>query len=721
MFREEQVDLRRQRARDSQLTIERVGKEKYFTEYRVTNPQTKGEYKVELRGFAVGDNTCTCPDFKANTLGTCKHIEAVIEQVKQHAPKTLTGRKAIITRPIIELDYSSEQLRLKLRLPERHSDLVRQFAIQFFNPDHFWNGQNSYHELIGAIKEVPEKIILDAEAESFISREIEHQELARREKELLAELHKPETPLRHLVKIPLFDYQIIGAIFLACQGRAILADDMGLGKTAQTLAAIELLDRERGLLRVLIVAPASVKYQWQGEIQKFTDRSVRVIEGLKEERTEQFAANDFFKLVNYEQVIQDLDLINDWKPDVIVLDEAQRIKNWQTKTSQAVKKLESRYAIVLSGTPLENKVEELYSIVQFVDARRLGTAFAFMREHQVLDSNNQRVIGYRKIEKLREKLKPVMLRRTRNEVLSELPARTESIRYVEFHEAQRVPYDQERSQLARLLAKPALNEGDRKKILAALANMRLICDSLFLFDKKTHLSPKLDEFAQLISDLLATEDHKIVVFSEWKIMLDEAERVLKQLNARYVLFHGKLSSKDRREVLEEFKKPDCQVFLSTDAGGEGLNLQMADTVINLELPWNPAVLAQRVARVHRMGQKRPVSIVNFITRHSIEERVAQVHRDKLAIFETIFSGDSDTIDLEGNNSAIAIDTIRNLLADDPLPTPVPLSSAKGPAALLEAGILMLEALHHWEGPLPWSDDLRDRAIKAMQGLLERGE
>src|SRR5436190_1604465 len=190
MLREEQIDLRRQRARAANLAIENLGKNRVFSDYRVTNPQTKGEYTVTVRGFDTGDNACTCMD--------------------------------------------------------------------------------------------------------FIDREVERRDLERREKEILADID----PVRTLLKIPLYDFQARGAVFLACRARSILGDDMGLGKTAQTMAAVELLARERGVRRVLVVAPASVKYQWEGEIRKFVDRSVQVVEGLKDAREEQYTQEAFYKLVN---------------------------------------------------------------------------------------------------------------------------------------------------------------------------------------------------------------------------------------------------------------------------------------------------------------------------------------------------------------------------------------------------------------------------------------
>src|SRR5262249_33232104 len=155
-------------------------------------------------------------------------------------------------------------------------------------------------------------------------------------------------------------------------------------------------------------------------------------------------------LVNYEMTVKDLDELNAWQPDLVVLDEAQRIKNWEAKTSRAVKRLRSRYALVLTGTPLENKLEELYSIVQFVDDRRLGPAFQFLSEHRVHDKDGK-LLGYRNLDKLREKLSPILLRRTRSEVLSQLPARTDTTVYVEMAEAQRSFYGEHQSTLGRLL------------------------------------------------------------------------------------------------------------------------------------------------------------------------------------------------------------------------------------------------------------------------------
>ncbi len=720
MLREEQIDIRRQRAKEGKFLIQNLGRNRVFSDYQITNPATDGQYKVSIRGFEVGDNTCTCPDFKSNTLGTCKHIEAVLESLGEESPK-VRQKKAAVTRPEISLHYG-EQLRLAITLPPRHSDVLSALAQRFFDVKGFWKDAANYEDLISAVQSVPEHVTVFADAMEFMDREIERRSMQRREQELLAEADQL-SPLN----VPLYEYQLRGAVFLACRGRSILGDDMGLGKTVQTMAAVEILARERGIERVLVVAPASVKYQWEGEIRKFTNRAVQVIEGGFDDRLTQYAQPAFYRLVNYEQVLRDRDALNAWGPDLIVLDEAQRIKNWESKISQAVKKLRSRYAIVLTGTPLENKLEELYSIVQFVDDRRLGPAFQFLHEHRVLDEDG-RLKGYRYLDRIREKLAPILLRRTRAEVLHQLPERTDNTIYVELSDEQRRPYEEQRAALARLLQKKTLTELDRKRILCCLANLRMLCDSTYLFDKATNVSPKLDEFAELMEDLVQEGGHKAVVFSQWELMLSQAAARLREQGIGHEVLHGRVPAKDRRKLLDRFRDdPNCRVLFSTDAGGTGLNLQVADTVINLELPWNPAVLEQRIARVHRLGQSRPVRAIHFVTRGTIEERVLKTVEMKRSLFSGLFDGESDEVSFESLAHQQFLDAMRDLVGEGALPDAAIEPAGKTADAnqrLLTAGVQFLEALADAIGAngskLP--PELSQRAASAIRKIFgDHGE
>src|SRR5207237_1462386 len=176
---------------------------------------------------------------------------------------------------------------------------------------------------------------------------------------------------------------------------------------------------------VLIVCPPSLKHQWEREIDKFASRSTEVINGLRPRREQHFATESFYKITNYDTVYRDLDLIQNWSPDLVILDEAQRIKNWETRTARSVKQIESAHAIVLTGTPLENRLEELMSIVQFVDLYRLGPTFKLLDEHQVRDEHGK-VVGYQNLDRLGQTLEPILVRRKKDQVLDQLPERIDS-------------------------------------------------------------------------------------------------------------------------------------------------------------------------------------------------------------------------------------------------------------------------------------------------------
>ena len=212
---------------------------------------------------------------------------------------------------------------------------------------------------------------------------------------------------KELLKAELLPYQMDGIAFAVGAGRAILADDMGLGKTIQGIGVAELLAQLAGIQRVLVICPASLKSQWRSEIRRFSDRSSQVVLGNAEERVQQYKEGAFFSICNYEQVLRDHPTVEQVPWDLIILDEGQRIKNWESKTSRLVNSLKSSFALVLSGTPLENRLEELYTVVGFVDDRRLGPAYRFFHRHRTVDDRG-RVAGYRNLDQLREALKPIL-------------------------------------------------------------------------------------------------------------------------------------------------------------------------------------------------------------------------------------------------------------------------------------------------------------------------
>lgn len=459
-----------------------------------------------------------------------------------------------------------------------------------------------------------------------------------------------------LLKVPLYPYQAEGALFAVRAGRALIGDDMGLGKTIQAIAATEILARHFGVSRVLVICPTSLKYQWQSEITRFSGRqgenAARVINGGRAQRQKDYALDDFCKITNYEKLKPDLDLIAAWAPELVIVDEAQRVKNWNTIAARALKRVDSPYAIVLTGTPLENKLEELISIVQFVDQHRLGPSWKLLHEHQVKDEAG-RVTGYTGLEKIGQTLAPVMIRRRKSEVLRQLPSRTDQNLLVPMTEMQMLYHQENADVVAKIVQRwrktGFLSDKDQRRMTCALQNMRMSCNSTYLLDQETDHGVKADELAALFDELFAAPEAKAVVFSQWTRTHDIVIRRLEARGLGYVSFHGGVSSDKRPALVERFRDdPSCRVFLSTDAGSTGLNLQHASTLVNMDLPWNPAILEQRIARIHRIGQVRPVQVINFVAKGTIEEGMLSVLAFKRSLSAGILDGGVGEISLGGS-------------------------------------------------------------------------
>ncbi len=425
-----------------------------------------------------------------------------------------------------------------------------------------------------------------------------------------------------MLKTELLPYQLDGIAFAIGKGRAVLADDMGLGKTIQGVGVAELLAREAEIRKVLVVCPASLKSQWRNEIQRFSGRDCQLVLGPAASRAAQYNNDCFFTICNYEQVLRDILAIERVKWDLIILDEGQRIKNWEAKTSAVIKGLKSPFALVLSGTPLENRLDELYSVVQFIDDRRLAPAFRFFNRHRVVDENGK-VLGYRNLDQLRQNLKPILLRRTRAGVMQQLPARTTEIVRIPPTDEQRELHAAHMQIVWQITRKKFLTEMDLLRLQKALLMARLAANGTFLVTKQQpSYSSKLDRIDELFDQLFEEDNRKAVLFSEWTTMLNLIEPMLHKRRVDFVRLDGSVPQAKRQQLVNRFQTdPRCQLFLTTNAGATGLNLQAANTVINVDLPWNPAVLEQRISRAHRMGQSQPVQVFVLVTEETIEEKL----------------------------------------------------------------------------------------------------
>jgi len=654
-----QRGLRRQFGREQAFGLENLTSEPFFSEFSVSNPVSKSSYRVAIRGRGPGGNFCSCPDYATSELGTCKHIEFTLARLEKKR-----GAKAAFAR-----GYQPAFSELYLRNDGRRSvhfragtdcpPALREAAAGLFDVEHNAILPDERlgeleHFMAMASKSGREFRAYDDALDFIAGRRDADRRAAKLEQLFPRGAADPE--LLALLKAPLYPYQAEGALFAVRAGRALIGDDMGLGKTIQAIAATEILARHFGVSKVLVICPTSLKYQWQSEIARFSGRqgevAARVITGGRAQRQNDYSLDDFCKITNYEKLQPDLDLIAAWAPDLVIVDEAQRVKNWNTIAARALKRIDSPYAILLTGTPLENKLEELISIVQFVDQHRLGPTWRLLHDHQVKDEGG-RVIGYTELDKIGQTLAPIMIRRRKSEVLKQLPRRLDQNLLVPMTEMQMLYHQENADVVAKIVQRwrktRFLSDKDQRRLTCALQNMRMSCNSTYLLDQETDHGVKADELAALFDDLFAEPEAKAVVFSQWTRTHHIVIRRLEARGLGYVSFHGGVPSDKRPALVERFRDdPACRVFLSTDAGSTGLNLQHASTLVNMDLPWNPAVLEQRIARIHRLGQAQSVRVVNFVAKGTIEEGMLSVLAFKRSLFTGILDGGSGEISLGGS-------------------------------------------------------------------------
>ncbi|MCE9562936.1 MAG: DEAD/DEAH box helicase [Planctomycetes bacterium] len=670
-----QTQLRRQFGREQKFTLKNLGDNQAYSDFLVTNPESHRTYRVSIRGTQPGDNACTCPDFATNTLGTCKHIEftlAKLERSKKAAPELKAGYQA--PHAEVVLRYGSRRQVCYRPAAEPNPPLAK-LAAKFFDASGTLKptAAPTFDEFASTAAEYDPDLWVHDDVLAYLAELRDATERASKVKEAFPKGIRSKE-LDAVLKVPLYDYQREGVLFAATAGRCLIGDEMGLGKTAQALASAEVMAKLFGVERVLIVCPTSLKHQWKNEIKRFTNRVASVIEGMKPKRAEGFAdPAPFFKITNYDTIHADLDAIAAWSPDLVILDEAQRIKNWATRAARSVKLIRSPYAVVLTGTPLENRLEELISIVQFVDPHRLGPTFRLLHDHQLRDAVGK-VIGYRDLNRLGETLAPVLIRRRKDEVLAQLPERIESTIFVPMTPFQRDIHTENQEEVARIVHKwrrfKFLSEADKRRLMISLQNMRMVCDSSYLIDSKTDHGVKASEIATLLEEALEQPGTKAVVFSQWLRMHELLVRAAKKKKWGHVLFHGGVPGRDRGKLVDKFRDdPDCRVFFSTDAGGVGLNLQFASVVVNVDLPWNPAVLNQRIGRVHRLGQRNPVRVLNVVAKGSIEEGMLSVLEFKSSLFAGVLDGGSTDIHLGGTRLTKFMESVEATTAEIPPPVP----------------------------------------------------
>lgn len=474
------------------------------------------------------------------------------------------------------------------------------------------------------------------------------------------------------INIELFPYQKEGVSFCLFKRAAILADEMGLGKTLQAIAIALLKRKYLNFRNTLIICPSSVKYQWKKEIYKFTGEEATVVEGYPEARKNLYGQKEtYFFIVNYETVLREFEIINQTKFDFIILDEAQKIKNFETKISKVIGSLSKEHGLVLTGTPIENKLLDLYSIILFLDKYKVTPLWEFSYQHCIFDKNSvNKINGYYNLGELKSKVSDLVVRRQKKEVIKQLPYVLQKDIFIKLTDEQSYIHARFGRRLAQILAKKYKTPFDWEEIMKLMTNMRRVSNSTFLTEKNTHYSSKIAELEHILCHRLTVKEtgKKVIIFSEWLESLLEIELLLQKLNIGYVKLTGKVQAKKRGDLINSFQnKEEIQVFLSTEAGGSGLNLQFVDTLINFEIPWNPAKKNQRIGRIDRIGQSSSkLHIFNLICQDSIEMKILSGLSLKQNLFDNVLNRDSneDVVDFSNEGRAQFIKMLEEMLDFD---------------------------------------------------------
>ena len=417
---------RQKRGKEESMIVRSADNDRPWTDYVVTSKQSGRSYRVALRSMEDGDSFCTCPDFRINHLSTCKHIINVQKKVKQRFSNKQRQKAYRRKRISVAVDYGTNR-GIRFHLPHKSDPVIEEICGDIVGTT--ITDARDVLSRIEALEQAGRRVQIYPDAESYVQRQLVRDRVAEHCREIRKD--PANHPLRtELLDATLLPYQLDGIAFSAGAGRAILADDMGLGKTIQGIGVAELLSKFADIQKVLIVCPASLKSQWRSEIAKFSGRSSQLILGNGVQRAEQYQGDSFFTICNYEQVLRDITAMENVPWDLIILDEGQRIKNWESKTSQMIRMLESPFRLVLSGTPLENRLGELYTVTKFVDDELLGPAYQFFNRHHVVDDRGK-TQAYHRLDELRDKMSGVLLRRTRKEISNQLPERTDEIVRIE--------------------------------------------------------------------------------------------------------------------------------------------------------------------------------------------------------------------------------------------------------------------------------------------------
>lgn len=584
------------------------------------------QYALTFHDFSTKSGYCSCPDYRTNKLGTCKHLIWAFKKVAAQ-PELLKGKSKEF--PFVEI-YLNPRNDHKIswfypgRVPEPE---LAALLYRFFD---------------ASLALMPEKEsefpAFLRQAEGFRQVVIRPEVYARQEKTSrrlqLKSLKNQFQADYHALPRSLFAYQKKGVEFITFREKVLLADEIGLGKSAQAIVAAQFKKLLLDFSKCLIIAPASLLTQWQQEIHLCTGEKACILNASPSQRKVEWDNPDFyFYLVNYEKILRDPGFFLALKIDFLILDEVQRLRNFESKTVRLLQQLNALHTLALSGIPVEHKLTDLYSIISLLDPELLAPLWEFSYQHYYFDPEDEhKITGYHHLDDLAKRLSDTVLRRTRKEVLADLPEKSSYQIAVQLDANQILIQEDLLNQLNRLLEKKWLSSFDWQSIFRLLGKLRMVADSPFLLNQESEAIPKLEVLKDLLLNKLNIKEdkQKLIIFSEWKGMILRIAKFLREEGIHFVELHGDIPVGQRPALLQEFNQnAACKVFLSSESGGTGLNLQVASTIINFDLPWSESQLEQRIGRIDRIGQDQvKIQIINLVSTPSVESEMLGTFQSK---------------------------------------------------------------------------------------------
>ena len=611
----------------------------YYGEHTLYNERNE-RFGITLWNLEKNQGYIDNIDWKTNKLATTKHIIHLCDYMQNHPEKfnklpKVSPYLELTLDPLHEYDFT---WKFTGQLSADQSTVL----TEFFGKDetHLSIEQLAMRVAYLRTLEGIEGIIVRSEIYYRLSEYFDQLLISKMDNDT-AELDFSD------IKVELFPYQKEGVRFCLFKKAALIADEMGLGKTLQAIAIAMMKRKYFGFTKTMIICPSSVKYQWKAEILKFTGEDALVVEGFPADRATQYKSEEhFFFITNYETVMRDKLYIDDSGFSFIILDEAQKIKNYETKVSSAITSLKKEHGLVLTGTPIENKLIDLYGVILFLDKYKVTPLWEFSYQHCIFDKQSKNKInGYYNLLNLRAKISDLVIRRQKKDVLAQLPSVIQKDVFIHLSKPQADIHARMGQRLSYLLGKKFKTPFDWDEIMMILTNMRRVSNSTYLIDKQSNHSSKMTELEVILRDRLdiINGHKKVIIFSEWLDSLYLIEQLLQLLKIGYVKLTGSVAAKKRGDLIRAFQtNDDIKVFLSTEAGGSGLNLQFADTLINFELPWNPAKKNQRIGRIDRIGQdSKKLHVFNLICRDSIEIKIASGLILKQNLFDSVLNHDNN--------------------------------------------------------------------------------